>query len=306
MTTKLLLLFWLAASCALMAAPPAPLTVAVFDFESRDDSIKDLGSKLATLVSASLSANGDWIVLERAELDKALGEQELGLSGAVTPASASRVGSLTGAKVLVAGRVMKVDKETMCVAKVIGTETGRVFGETIKLPTGELATAAETLAGKIGQTMTSRGDQLVSKQTTREERIAALVASKLARPVAVQVRLPEQHFGAPASDPAAQTELRSLLQRAGYEVVEEGSTKRPDLDISGEAFSAFGFRRANLVACRARIELTVRSTADGRIRFSGSQTSAAVDIAEQTAAKTALENAALDLAERLLPRLANE
>jgi hypothetical protein len=33
------------------------------------------------------------------------------------------------------------------------------------------------------------------------------------------------------------------------------------------------------------------------------QTTAAVDIAEQTAAKPALQNAAADLAERILPRL---
>jgi len=33
------------------------------------------------------------------------------------------------------------------------------------------------------------------------------------------------------------------------------------------------------------------------------QTSVAVDIAEQTAAKIALQNAAMDLAERLIPKL---
>ncbi|MCU0785637.1 MAG: hypothetical protein MUF81_16650 [Verrucomicrobia bacterium] len=35
------------------------------------------------------------------------------------------------------------------------------------------------------------------------------------------------------------------------------------------------------------------------------QTSVGVDVAEQTAAKTALQNAALEVAERLLPKLAN-
>jgi hypothetical protein len=36
------------------------------------------------------------------------------------------------------------------------------------------------------------------------------------------------------------------------------------------------------------------------------QTSVAVDITEQTAAKTALQNAAMELAERLLPKLAKK
>ena len=83
------------------------LTVAVFDFESKDEAVHDLGPKVAVLVSASLSAEPQLITVERAELEKILGEQELGLSGTVSPESAAKVGNLTGAKVLVTGRVFK-------------------------------------------------------------------------------------------------------------------------------------------------------------------------------------------------------
>jgi hypothetical protein len=68
------------------------------------------------------------------ELDKALGEQELGLSGAIAPAAAAKVGQLTGAKVLVTGRVMQAGSETLVVAKLIGTDTGRVFAAKAKIP----------------------------------------------------------------------------------------------------------------------------------------------------------------------------
>src|ERR1700733_6372178 len=80
------------------------LTIAVFNFDSPDENVRDLGPKVATLVNANLSAEPNLILVERAELDKALGEQELGLSGTVTPDSAAKVGQLTGAKVLVTGR----------------------------------------------------------------------------------------------------------------------------------------------------------------------------------------------------------
>ena len=43
------------------------------------------------------------ILVERAELEKVLGEAELGLSGTVSPETAARIGHLTGAKVLVTG-----------------------------------------------------------------------------------------------------------------------------------------------------------------------------------------------------------
>jgi hypothetical protein len=50
------------------------------------------------------------------------------------------------------------------------------------------------------------------------------------------------------------------------------------------------------------VELKVHN-AKGDLLAVDRQTSVAVDLAEQTAAKTALQNAASDLAERLIPKL---
>lgn len=282
-----------------------PLTVAVFDFASRDAGVKDLGPKLSAVLTALLSANPDVITVERQELDKALGEQELGLSGTVSPDTAARVGNLTGAKVLVTGRVFKVDKNTMAVAKVIGTETGRVFGETATIPeSSDLAALSESLAKKISSALSSKGDLLVANTESREERIKKLTAAaRSSKSLAVSVSLPEQHFGAPAADPAAETELLALLKEAGYKIVDSKSDKRADIEITGEAFSAFGMRKGNLYDCKARIELKARRRNGGKILFTGSHTSVAADLTEQTAAKSALENAALDVAQRLFPAL---
>ena len=68
------------------------LTVAVFDFESKDETVRDLGPKVATLINATLSANAEIITVERAELEKVLGEQELGLSGTVSADTAASSG----------------------------------------------------------------------------------------------------------------------------------------------------------------------------------------------------------------------
>src|SRR5271170_3918793 len=94
------------------------LTVAVFDFESTDEDVRDLGAKVSILVDANLSAEPNLITVERSELEKVLSEQELGLSGTVTPDSAATVGNLTGAKVLVTGRVFRTDNELIIVAKI--------------------------------------------------------------------------------------------------------------------------------------------------------------------------------------------
>src|SRR5436309_1719557 len=119
----------LLAAAVFAHAEQAPLSVAVFDFESKEEAVKGLGPQVATLLNAHLSADPNLILVERAELEKALGEQDLGLSGTVSPDAAARVGHLTGAKVLITGKVIKMDREPMIVAKVIVREKSRNNGE---------------------------------------------------------------------------------------------------------------------------------------------------------------------------------
>ena len=287
------------------SADPTPPSVAVFDFESREEAVRELGPRVATLLNAHLSADPNLILVERAELEKVLGEQELGLSGTVSTESAAKVGHLTGAKVLVTGKVFKVDRDLMLVAKVIGTETSRVYGELSKGPaSGSLDELVLQLAQKISATVNTKANTLIAKVPTREDRVAAIkkTLKETKRPI-ISVRIPEQHFGSPVVDPAAQTELALILQQAGFELVDEKSAQKPDIEITGEAFSAFGVRRGNLISCKARVELKAQSRVDGSIVSVDRETTVTVDITEQTAAKTALQNAAAELASRLAPKL---
>ena len=66
-------------------------------------------------------------------MDKILSEQELGASGLVSADTAAKIGSLTGAQVLVTGRLFAVGNQYMVVAKIISTETSRVYGVTATL-----------------------------------------------------------------------------------------------------------------------------------------------------------------------------
>jgi hypothetical protein len=287
-------------------AKPEPPSVAIFDFESKEEAVKDLGSKVATLLNIHLSADPNLILVERAELEKALGEQELGLSGTVSSETAAKVGHLTGAKVLVTGKIFKVDRDVMLVAKVIGTETSRMYGELTKGPSGgSLDDLVSQLAQKISATVAAKADTLMAKVPTREDRVEAIkkTLKDTKRPI-ISVSIPERHFGGQVIDPAAQTELALILQQAGFQLVDEKSSQKPDIEITGEAFSAFGVRRGNLISCKARVELKAQTRVDGKIVSVDRETSVTVDITEQTAAKTALQNAAAELASRLAPKLA--
>jgi hypothetical protein len=303
---KILLTLLLAAGAIFKAAAGEVLTVAVFDFDSKEEGVKSLGSQVATLVNANLSAEPDIILVERAELEKVLSEHDLSLSGNVSADTAAKVGNLTGAKVLVTGRVFKAGKELMIVAKVIGTETSRVYGELVKgNDSSSIADLSGELAKKIATNIVQKGSTLVAKVVSREERIEklkkALDGKKLP---ALSVTIAERHFGGPTIDPAAETEFEKVAQECGFKLADVGSDLKADVEISGDAFSEFGMRKGNLISCKARVEIKVRDKATGNLIAVDRQTSVAVDIAEQTAAKTALQNAALELAERLLPKLA--
>ena len=305
LTSTCILASLLAAGALAHAATPEILTVAVFDFDSKDEAVRDLGPKVATLVNANLSVQPQIITVERAELEKVLSEQELGLSGTVKPDSAAKVGQLTGAKILVTGRVFKAANQTLIVAKVIGTETSRVYGEMVQgPPTVSIVDLSSNLAVKVSAVIAQKSDTLLARVQTREERVAqikhALEGKKL--PV-VSVKISEQHYGRHIIDPAAETELSLILQRCGFKLADAGSTVKPDVEISGEAFSAFGVQKGNLISCKSRVEIKVRDTATGNILAVDRQTSVGVDVAEQTAAKTALQNAAAEVAERVIPTL---
>ena len=306
MKTRILLVALFAACLRTFAQPATPpiLTVAVFDFESKDDAVRDLGPKVAMLVNASLSAEPQLITVERADLEKVLGEQEVGLAIPVEPETAAKVGHLIGAKVLVTGRVFKSDNELIVVAKIMSSETGRVYGELVRgVPSASIPDVSSDLAKKIAASIQQHADTFVAKGETREERMAKIrLALKDKTLPSVSVSLAERHYGSPTIDPAAETELSKILQECGFKVLDEKTSGRADVEITGEAFSTFGMRKGNLISCKARIELKAHPRA-GELLEVDRRTSVAVDVAEQTAAKSALQNAALDVAESLLPKL---
>src|SRR5262249_2635257 len=138
---------------------------------------------------------------------------------------------------------------------------------------------------------------------TAEDVVAKLKTELRAGPLpTVGVDINERHFGRLVIDPTAETELGLILQKCGFTLIAPKAATLPDLKISGEAFSAFGIQKGSLVSCKARVELKAVNNS-GQIVVVDRQTSVAVDITEQTAAKTALQKATVELAQRIVPQL---
>jgi len=281
--------------------------VAVLKFHERGRDSSELGGKVTDLLFVNLVTRPELFLVDRDDIDRLFAEQELNQSGLINPEEATRVGALTGAKILVTGSVLLIDDRQFLVAKIIGTETGRVLGASARGAADDsLDGLVDSLADAVAMVITERSQELIPAPVEREDRMAALAKSlgKGKRPT-LWIDIPERHVGQVTSDPAAETELTMICRELGFEVIDHQQGARSDADVivSGEGLSQFASRHGNLVSVKARVELKAVDRETGRVIAVDRQVSVAVDLAEQVAAKSALSDAAGTLAARLLPRL---
>ena len=292
---------------AVVAADKAqPLATAVLNFQSSDEAMSKQGAEIATLLEADLSTSDHAIMVERQEVEKILNEQELGASGLISSDTAAKIGSLTGAQVLVTGRLFAVGNQYMVVAKIISTETSRVYGVTTTVADlGSLPQAAQELSRKIDGVLATHRDVLLVQEETPDQRLQRLrgILGQRSLP-SVTVTIPERDYTQPSIDPAAQTEITMQLQELGFQIIDpDQSHKKADITISGEAFSELGARHGNMVSSRGRIEVKVSRTATHELLWTDRETEVAVDLGNRSAGKEALQKAAEKLVDRLLPKL---
>ena len=275
-------------------------------FAADEELYGELGRDLQSLLTAHLSSDAKIILVERADLDAALSETELGISGTVDPVTAAKIGYITGAQILITGRSFGVQKELVTVAKIIGTETSRVYGETATMPLrGSAVEMSVGLAEKISNRINSRGDTLIAAQVPKEDLVAKLrplVEGKTLPSVSVSIS--EVSLNETVPDPAAETEIAFILQQLGFQLIDpDASNELADVEISGEAFSEFGLRKGNLVSTKTRIEIKAIDRSAGEVLLVDRETAVAVDLSPEIAGKNVFAKGASQLAERLVKRI---
>ncbi|MEI6673767.1 MAG: CsgG/HfaB family protein [Verrucomicrobiota bacterium] len=269
-----------------------PLSAAVLDFREADPALEGKGASVATLLQVKLSTVSEAMLVERTELNEILAEHELTLSDAVAPAQAAKVGQLTGAEVIITGRVFNIQDRTHLVAKVVSTSSGRVFGATTDFEkNGKLDAAVEALAVKVAGLLKDKVADLRGAKPLEERQLEALKGKLKGQPARkAYISVKEAILQATTPDPAAQTELRRTLQLAGWTIVEnEGDA---EVLIHGEAFAETGIRRGNLWFTRARLEFTVKDHA-GKILATERIVAGNVDLTQLISSKGALQKTGL-------------
>jgi curli biogenesis system outer membrane secretion channel CsgG len=111
---KLLVLLVITFFSGLVVAKDRPV-VAVLDFTNDTRASwwrTDVGRELGGMLANELTSTGAFKVVERQRLDSVLGEQDLGASGRVNPATAAKMGKVTGAQYLITGKVAAYEENT--------------------------------------------------------------------------------------------------------------------------------------------------------------------------------------------------
>ena len=120
-------------------APPAPAAqdtrpgIGILDFDigatigQAPDDYQALRRGLASMTINEMTANPGVRVVERAQLQQILQEQNLGREGRVEPNTVSQIGHLIGARYMVTGTLYDVRGDVRIDARIFNTETGEIL-----------------------------------------------------------------------------------------------------------------------------------------------------------------------------------
>ncbi|MDY6792519.1 MAG: FlgO family outer membrane protein, partial [Thermodesulfobacteriota bacterium] len=100
--------------------------IAVMEFKSLNPGAKSasLGSMIAEMFTTEVVNNNSFKIVEREQLNKILGELQIGQSGVLDTTDAQKLGKILGAGAIITGSVMKLGDSLRIDSRIIEVETG--------------------------------------------------------------------------------------------------------------------------------------------------------------------------------------
>lgn len=184
-----------------------PPTVAVlyFDYEGKNHELEPLRKGLAQMLTTDLAELDSIRVVERARLEEVLAELALGRSAKVDRASASRVGKLLGARLLVLGSFFEIGGALRVDARVVDSESGRILkGAGVRGKSDDALACEATLAEKLREALGALSEG------TASSRVAAAARPSAPSPAATAERAAPRTPPLPRAAPGAKVHVSAL------------------------------------------------------------------------------------------------
>ncbi|MCK4359213.1 MAG: hypothetical protein KAW92_10830 [Candidatus Cloacimonetes bacterium] len=102
--------------------------IAVIEFSDLEGNVTQFGKYLAEELITRLFRTKKFEVVERQLLNKIISEQKLSITGMIDPNSAKELGRILGVDAIVSGTITDFVTDLKVNARIISTETGKVFG----------------------------------------------------------------------------------------------------------------------------------------------------------------------------------
>lgn len=130
------------------------ITVLDFQIQGGKNDNPDLGKIVAEWIITALVQEGRFDVIERRLLEKVLQEQKFGVSGVVDESSASKLGKVLGAKIVITGTVLEFQNVLEVNARILEVESSSIIAaESVKSTSG--AARLEDLVVEMAQKIIS-------------------------------------------------------------------------------------------------------------------------------------------------------
>jgi len=151
----------LTSAICIMLAPPLlsqdKMRLAVLELEPKGVS-KIIASSVSDLLRTEMVDTGQFIVVERAQMDSILKEQEIQMTGCTDSACAVQLGKLLSARKILIGEVNQMGSGVIITARVVDVEMGVAdFASSEKAKDlNDIDRAAKRLAGKLTERITGK------------------------------------------------------------------------------------------------------------------------------------------------------
>ncbi|MGO8690097.1 MAG: hypothetical protein ACLQLG_10720 [Thermoguttaceae bacterium] len=276
---------------------------------------------LTDQINVLLSAVSKVTIVNRDQIRRVAQEHEMALTGLVNTDNAVKLGKFLSAQYIVVGRASRIGQTYYLVLKIVDVETTE---QTTVSAKAAMESGFATLLERLAEPLRTAIRKL--QRPTAEPSDAALAElRKAAEPLlgkVILVTVGETHVGRPLRDPAAQMAILQRLRSLGFSVIvpkdpvdgwkeallQTGryGDKKVDYLLEGEGTSAFAAQLQGLMSCRARVELRLIPVPGRAIVTSDRGVAAGVDLVEDLAAKTALEEAGTQACDAVVRRWAAE